>query len=102
MFHTRTSLKFNLYVCQVCYLSMLCSKNYQNSYCHVYGSRLDMYVDDVILASDRLQRRFADIAVREDGGLYLGGVPEGLSVEEQAVSSQSLDGCISDLVINRK
>ncbi|XP_052775570.1 laminin subunit alpha-2-like [Mya arenaria] len=63
--------------------------------------KLELYVDDTMVATDRLQRRFSDIAVREDGGLYLGGVPDGLKVDDQAATSKSLDGCISDVVINR-
>ncbi|WAR23621.1 LAMA2-like protein, partial [Mya arenaria] len=55
----------------------------------------DLYVDDTMVATDRLQRRFSDIAVREDGGLYLGGVPDGLKVDDQAATSKSLDGILN-------
>ena len=45
--------------------------------------------------------RFSVITVREDGGLYLGGVPSSLKVDEQAVTDVSLDGCLSDVVLNK-
>ncbi|KAH3697066.1 hypothetical protein DPMN_084551 [Dreissena polymorpha] len=63
--------------------------------------KIEIYVDDKVVATGNLDRQFRDIAVREDGGLYLGGVPEGLNVDDQAETSKSLDGCLSDVVINR-
>lgn len=63
--------------------------------------RLDMYVDDVEVATGRLPSRESAITVREDGGLYLGGIPQGLKVDEQAITDVSLDGCLSDVVLNK-
>ena len=34
--------------------------------------------------------------------LYLGGVPEGLKVDNMAGNDESLDGCLSDIVIRGK
>ena len=54
------------------------------------------------MADGRLRRNYDKIVVREDGGLYLGGVPQGLNVDNMAGSDASLDGCLSDIVIVRK
>ena len=69
---------------------------------HVFLYRLEIFVDDEKVGEGRLQRNFDTIEVRENGGLFLGGVPESLSVENQAATSHALDGCLSDVVINGK
>ncbi|KAL4235534.1 Laminin subunit alpha-2 [Mactra antiquata] len=64
--------------------------------------RLELYVDDKKVGEDRLQNGFAVIEVREDGGLYLGGVPGTFDVSTQVGTHQTLDGCLSDVIINGK
>lgn len=64
--------------------------------------RLELFVDDKEVGEDRLPSRFSIILVREDGGLFLGGVPVGLNVDSQVGSDLTLDGCLSDVVINGK
>ena len=73
----------------------------QFSQCLIYF-RLNIYVDDTEVAENRLRRNFDSLVVREDGGLYLGGVPQGLKVDNMAGSDVSLDGCLSDIVIKGK
>lgn len=63
---------------------------------------MEILIDDIKVADGRLQRRYDVITVREDGGLYLGGVPQGLKVDDQAVTDVSLDGCLGDVVFNRE
>ncbi|XP_053394147.1 laminin subunit alpha-2-like isoform X2 [Mercenaria mercenaria] len=64
--------------------------------------RIELYVDDKSIGKGRLENRFDKITVREDGGLYLGGLPVNFdtSVGNKAVVSKTLDGCLSDVVIN--
>ena len=64
--------------------------------------RINIYVDDTEVAEGSLKRNFDLLVVREDGGLYLGGVPEGLKVDNMAGNDESLDGCLSDIVIRGK
>jgi hypothetical protein len=66
--------------------------------------RIELFVDDKSIGRGRLGNRFDKITVREDGGLYLGGLPTNFdtNVGDKAAVSQTLDGCISDVVINGK
>ena len=61
-------------------------------------------MDDKTIGRGRLGNRFDKITVREDSGLYLGGLPVNLdtNIGDKAAVTQTLDGCISDVVINGK
>ena len=59
-----------------------------------------MYLDDKVVDNDRLPSNQNRISVREDGGLYLGGIPNSFVINDLASTKQYFDGCISDVVVN--
>ena len=67
---------------------------------YVVYYRLDLYIDDKVIDNGRLPSNQNTISVREDGGLYLGGVPNSFDITGQAPTKQYFDGCISDVVVN--
>ncbi|KAL3869140.1 hypothetical protein ACJMK2_041857 [Sinanodonta woodiana] len=64
------------------------------------NEKLVLLMDDEKVADGSLPSGTTSITVREDGGLYLGGVPEGINIDSMASTTKSLNGCISDVVIN--
>ena len=58
-----------------------------------------MFIDDKEVDSGTLPRDGSEISVRENQGLFLGGIPDKRKVGSMVAVNQSLDGCISDVVI---
>ena len=64
---------------------------------------VQLYIDDLAEGFFRLASGDARIAaLRSEGGLFLGGVPYGTDVLGKAASLESLKGCISDFVIDKR
>ena len=64
-----------------------------------------MYIDDrrvgsTTIALSSLSR--IEGMLGSQGGLYIGGVPQGVDVRNMAASLDSLKGCLSDLIVNSK
>lgn len=64
--------------------------------------RLQMFVNDAKVDEGRLPRGRSNIVVRENGGLYIGGVPRGFVINDMAATNKPLNGCITDVVLNGK
>lgn len=64
------------------------------------GRRLEMLVDDVSVAVAQLPAGVNEIPMGRDSNLYFGGVP--ITVNGIAASSNSLDGCIGDIITNER
>ncbi|XP_013397032.1 laminin subunit alpha-2 isoform X2 [Lingula anatina] len=60
--------------------------------------KLDMFVDDLPVGTERLSKG----SKVEISSLYLGGVPADLDIASASATSQPLQGCIRDLVLNGK
>ena len=74
-------------------------ENYGNGNINHGLFRLEMFIDDRQVDKGTLPRDGTEISVREDQGLFLGGIPDKRKVGEMLAVTQSLDGCISDVVI---
>lgn len=61
-----------------------------------------MSLDDLELGNTRLPKGANSIEAPTEGGLYLGGLPSGLTLNGRAGTRESLNGVIRDLVFNRK
>lgn len=59
-------------------------------------------IDDNEAGSTRLPKGITRIEVLPDTGLFMGGVPDGVNVGTSASTSQALQGCIRDVVLNGK
>ncbi|XP_041356954.1 laminin subunit alpha-2-like isoform X2 [Gigantopelta aegis] len=63
------------------------------------NKKLEMLVDDRKMAHGQLYRA---IDLKQNGQMYVGGVPRGLDISSMVASDQPLKGCVSDIVINGK
>ncbi|XP_063590781.1 laminin subunit alpha lam-3-like isoform X2 [Penaeus indicus] len=64
--------------------------------------RVTLKVDDREVNSTRLDRGGQVLYGPNTGGLYFGGVPEGLDIVTMVGSSSPLKGCIRDVIVNNK
>ena len=64
--------------------------------------RLELYIDDARVGSGQLpQGASRVISMRGDlGGLFIGGIPDGLDAFGKAASILPFKGCISNIAIN--
>ena len=56
-----------------------------------------MLVNDKKMAQGQLSRA---IDLKQNGQMYVGGVPRGLDVTAMVGADDPLNGCVSDIVIN--
>ncbi|ROT86038.1 Laminin subunit alpha-1 [Penaeus vannamei] len=64
--------------------------------------RVTLKVDDREVNSTRLDRGGQVLYGPNTGGLYFGGVPQGLDIVTMVGSSSPLKGCIRDVIVNNK
>lgn len=63
---------------------------------------MTLKVDDREVNSTRLDRGGQVLYGPNTGGLYFGGVPQGLDIVTMVGSSSPLKGCIRDVIVNNK
>ncbi|RWS26450.1 Laminin subunit alpha-2-like protein, partial [Leptotrombidium deliense] len=64
--------------------------------------RISLTLDDKDMGASRLAKATKNIEAPEDGGLYIGGIPQGMTTRGMASTKNALTGVIRDFVFNGK
>ncbi|KAK8738879.1 hypothetical protein OTU49_003716 [Cherax quadricarinatus] len=86
---------------------IMSSAKYNDGYLHSFfvikeNRKVTLKVDDREVNGTRLDRGSQVVSGPDTGGLYFGGVPEGIDAVTMVGSSRALKGCIRDVIVNNR